>query len=137
MYSSLVNVYCKLGLLGDGRKVFDEMPERNSITWSSMISGYATSRMASEAVGFFRHLVCGREVDVNEFVSTSVLSAFVAPQFLNVRKQIHCFGIKNALLDVVSVGMRLLRCIPSVGVLVKLCGCLSFRVIRIRLLGLH
>ncbi|CAK9163734.1 unnamed protein product [Ilex paraguariensis] len=42
--------------------------------------------------------------DVNEFVVTSVLSAFTLPKFIDIGKQIHCLAVKNGLFSVVSVG---------------------------------
>ncbi|GKE50804.1 hypothetical protein Tco_1485960 [Tanacetum coccineum] len=36
----------------DARKVFDEMPERNSFTWATLISGYATGRVCGEPQSF-------------------------------------------------------------------------------------
>ncbi|GKF84664.1 pentatricopeptide repeat-containing protein, partial [Tanacetum coccineum] len=33
------------GEMWDARKVFDEMLERNSFTWATLISGYATGRV--------------------------------------------------------------------------------------------
>ena len=37
--TKLVSVLAKCGCLGDARKVFDGMPERNLFTWSVMIGG--------------------------------------------------------------------------------------------------
>ncbi|KAL0395570.1 UNVERIFIED_CONTAM: Pentatricopeptide repeat-containing protein [Sesamum calycinum] len=104
VYSSMLNVYCKLGFLDDGRKVFDEMPDRNSITWSTMISGYASQRLGNEAFGIFRGMMSGGEEEVNEFGVTSVLSAFTSPEFVDKGKQVHCLAIKNGLSEIVSVG---------------------------------
>ncbi|KAK4710409.1 hypothetical protein R3W88_004922 [Solanum pinnatisectum] len=102
--SSLLNVYGKAGhYLGDARKVFDEMPERNSVSWTTMISGYALQRMVKEAVGVFSVMLWERGEDVNEFVFTSVLSAIALPEFVYVGKQIHCLSLKNGFLWAVSV----------------------------------
>ncbi|KAK9286171.1 hypothetical protein L1049_014554 [Liquidambar formosana] len=54
--SSLLNMYCKVGLIYEARKVFDRMPERNSVSWATMISGYATQRLAGEALGIFESM---------------------------------------------------------------------------------
>ncbi|XP_015064375.1 pentatricopeptide repeat-containing protein At2g33680-like [Solanum pennellii] len=102
--SSLLNVYCKAGHhLGDARKMFDEMPERNSVSCTTMISGYALQRMVKEAVGVFSVMLLERGDDVNEFVFTSVLSAIALPEFVYVGKQIHCLSLKNGFLSAVSV----------------------------------
>ncbi|OVA16093.1 Pentatricopeptide repeat [Macleaya cordata] len=101
--SSLLDMYCKSGLLSDARQVFDKMPQRNSVSWASMISGYASERNAVEALELFKLMRLEEEEGVNEFVCTSVLSALVLPEFVENGKQIHCLGVKNGLLSFVSV----------------------------------
>ncbi|XP_073314027.1 pentatricopeptide repeat-containing protein At2g33680 [Primulina huaijiensis] len=103
VYTSMLNAYCKMGFLVDGRKVFDEMLNRNSVTWSTMISGYASQGLVNEAIGVFRVLVAGGNEGVNEFVLTGALSAFKSHEFLETGKQIHCLAVKNGLLEIVSV----------------------------------
>ncbi|KAE8663533.1 Pentatricopeptide repeat-containing protein [Hibiscus syriacus] len=39
--SSLVDGYVKCGMIGDARKVFDEIKVRDVLVWTSLISGYA------------------------------------------------------------------------------------------------
>ncbi|XP_051114911.1 pentatricopeptide repeat-containing protein At2g33680 [Andrographis paniculata] len=104
VYSSLLNVYCKLGLMNDGRKVFDEMPERNSITWSTMISGYASQRLVKEALILFKNMLSSEQQEANEFIFTSVLSSFTAPDYADNGRQVHCLAIKNGLSNIASVG---------------------------------
>ncbi|KAK2979787.1 hypothetical protein RJ640_012971 [Escallonia rubra] len=103
--SSLMNMYCKSGFVSDARKVFDRMPERNSFAWATMISGYAMQRLAGEAIALFKLILWEEEGEgeLNEFVFTSVLSAFKLPEFVNIGKQIHCRVVKSGLLSVVSV----------------------------------
>ncbi|XP_076925689.1 pentatricopeptide repeat-containing protein At2g33680-like [Bidens hawaiensis] len=102
--SSLLNMYCKAGLVEDARKVFNEMPERNSISWATMISGYSMLRICGEALELFKDLVAWEEEHVNEFVVTSILSAFTLPEFIHIGSQLHCLGLKHGLLSHVSVG---------------------------------
>ncbi|KAH6761052.1 Tetratricopeptide repeat superfamily protein [Perilla frutescens var. frutescens] len=104
VYSSMLNVYCKLGYLSEGHKVFDEMTEKNSITWSTLISGYSSQRLGNEAFGVFRVMVSGGAAEVNEFVLTSVLSAFTSPDSVYKGKQVHCLAVKNGCSQIVSVG---------------------------------
>ncbi|ONI20969.1 hypothetical protein PRUPE_2G043400 [Prunus persica] len=72
--SSLLNVYCKAGLVLDARKCLIELLETNSV-----------------------------KEEVNEFVLTSVLSALALPQFVGTGKQIHCLAVKIGLISFVSV----------------------------------
>ncbi|XP_027104555.2 pentatricopeptide repeat-containing protein At2g33680 [Coffea arabica] len=102
--SSLLNMYCKLGIVEEARKLFDEMPKRNSVSWATMISGYATQRLAKEACEVFKLLFSGGQTeDLNEFAFTSVLSAFTLPEFIDIGKQIHGLSVKLDLFSIVSV----------------------------------
>ncbi|ONK74916.1 uncharacterized protein A4U43_C03F11430 [Asparagus officinalis] len=37
--TSLINAYAECGSIDDARRVFDRMPERNTVTWNSVMSG--------------------------------------------------------------------------------------------------
>ncbi|KAK5829646.1 hypothetical protein PVK06_013439 [Gossypium arboreum] len=50
---SLITMYARCSELGSARKVFDEITERDLVSWNSMISGYSKMGQASEAVGLF------------------------------------------------------------------------------------
>uniref|UniRef100_A0A7N0TK44 Uncharacterized protein n=1 Tax=Kalanchoe fedtschenkoi TaxID=63787 RepID=A0A7N0TK44_KALFE len=54
--SSLIDMYGKCGELDDARKVFDRMPERNVVTWTSIIAGYAQSHLHKNAIQLFREM---------------------------------------------------------------------------------
>ncbi|KAF8377979.1 hypothetical protein HHK36_031368 [Tetracentron sinense] len=112
--SSLLNMYCKSGLLSDALQVFDRMPHRNSVSWAAMISGYALQRLAPEALDLFK-LMHRVEDSENEFVFTSVLSALALPEFIGNGKQIHCLAVKNGLLSFVSVGNSLVTMYAKCG----------------------
>ncbi|XP_044509926.1 pentatricopeptide repeat-containing protein At2g33680-like [Mangifera indica] len=112
--SSLINMYCKAGLVVEARKMFDKMPERNSISWATMVSGYALQRMAIEALGLFK-LMRREDESENEFVFTSVLSGLAAPDFVDSGKQIHCLAFKNGLSEIVSVSNALVTMYAKCG----------------------
>lgn len=73
--NTMVHMYCSCGGgIEFGRKVFDEMPKCDSVSWSAMIGGYAKLGMSSEAVGLFRKMqIAGVRPD--EVTMVSVLSA--------------------------------------------------------------
>ena len=108
--TSLVNMYCKLGMLVDARKVFDRMRHRNSVSWAAMLSGYASRKSGEEAFALFKMMLDEDECPQNEFVLTSILSSMAHPEFYSslMGRQIHCLGIKNGLLSFVSVRNSLL-----------------------------
>ncbi|PRQ37219.1 putative tetratricopeptide-like helical domain-containing protein [Rosa chinensis] len=71
---SLITMYSMCGELGYARKVFDEIPQRDSVSWNSMISGYTKMGRAGDAVGLFGEM---REAgfEPNEMTLVSVLGA--------------------------------------------------------------
>ncbi|RVX15825.1 Pentatricopeptide repeat-containing protein [Vitis vinifera] len=77
-------------------------------------SGYASQKLAAEALGLFR-LMRREEEGENEFVFTSVLSALTLPELVNNGKQIHCIAVKNGLLSIVSVGNALVTMYAKCG----------------------
>lgn len=111
--SSLLNMYCKAGSLSDAQKVFDRMPVRNSVSWATLMSGYATRRMARETLQLFE--LMRLEEDVNEFVLTSVLSALTDTGFVDCGRQIHGLAVKDGLLSIVSVANALVTMYAKCG----------------------
>lgn len=53
----LIVFYIKCGLLGDARWVFDEMPQRNVVSWTALISGYSQTGDISEAIHLFLQML--------------------------------------------------------------------------------
>ncbi|KAM7520153.1 hypothetical protein LguiB_019115 [Lonicera macranthoides] len=51
--NTMIDMYVKCGLLGCGRRVFDEMPERDVISWTSLIVAYTRSGDMDAADGLF------------------------------------------------------------------------------------
>jgi pentatricopeptide repeat protein len=49
----LIVLYTKCDSLGDARYVFDEMHERNVVSWTAMISAYSQRGYASHALNLF------------------------------------------------------------------------------------
>nr|KYP40545.1 Pentatricopeptide repeat-containing protein At2g33680 family [Cajanus cajan] len=112
--SSLLNMYCKTGLVSEARHLFDEMPERNAVSWATMISGYASRELANEALELFE-LMRREEEGENEFVLTSVLSALTSHVFVDTGRQVHSLAMKNGLVCIVSVGNALVTMYAKCG----------------------
>ncbi|KAI3728532.1 hypothetical protein L6452_17169 [Arctium lappa] len=51
--TALVNMYVVCGCLHECRKVFDEMPERNLVTWNVLVTGLAKQGEIALARSFF------------------------------------------------------------------------------------
>ncbi|KAL6582357.1 hypothetical protein OROMI_006371 [Orobanche minor] len=54
--TSLISMYCKCGVLEDGRKLFVQMPHKDIVTWNAMISGYAQHGLSQNALDLFNEM---------------------------------------------------------------------------------
>ncbi|KAL0356414.1 UNVERIFIED_CONTAM: Pentatricopeptide repeat-containing protein [Sesamum radiatum] len=50
--SAMVHAYAKAGRMDRAREIFDEMPERNAFSWTSLISGYFKLGRVGDALSF-------------------------------------------------------------------------------------
>ncbi|KAH7682899.1 TPR-like protein [Dioscorea alata] len=72
--AALVDMYSKCGYIDSARQVFDKMPQRDLVSWTCMISGYAHNGCNFEVLEFF-HLMRSSGVRPNR---VSLLSTLLA-----------------------------------------------------------
>ncbi|KAG6428033.1 hypothetical protein SASPL_112281 [Salvia splendens] len=72
--NSLVYCYGECGDTDSARKVLDEMPDRNVVSWTSLICSYARRDRHREAISLFFEMV-GEGIEPNELTVVSVVSA--------------------------------------------------------------
>ncbi|CAN8244084.1 unnamed protein product [Cochlearia groenlandica] len=61
--TNLLHMFCVCSCLKDARKLFDEMSERNLVTWNVMLNGYAKAGLIEQAKKLFD------EIDEKDIVS--------------------------------------------------------------------
>ncbi|KAF8110202.1 hypothetical protein N665_0086s0041 [Sinapis alba] len=71
---SLITMYAKCGNVVYARKVFDEITEKDMVSWNSMIAGYSLAGKGEDAVGLFRKME-EEGVEPDERTLVSVLGA--------------------------------------------------------------
>lgn len=86
--NNLINFYAKLQFFLDARKLVDESPEPDLVSWSALISGYAQNGRGEEAALAFQkmHLL---GLKCNEFTFPSVLKACTSKKDLFLGLQVH------------------------------------------------
>ncbi|KAL6143485.1 hypothetical protein ACLB2K_054180 [Fragaria x ananassa] len=72
--TSLVDFYSKWGRIEDARHVFDQIPNKNVISWNALIAGYGNHGRGDEAVEMFEKMLEERMVP-NHVTFLAVLSA--------------------------------------------------------------
>lgn len=55
--SALVDMYAKCGFIYEAKTLFDTMPERNRVTWNSMIFGFTNHGYCTEAINLFNQMI--------------------------------------------------------------------------------
>ncbi|KAF8408568.1 hypothetical protein HHK36_004631 [Tetracentron sinense] len=77
--SALVDMYAKCGCLSLSRRVFNEMPKRNAITWNVLIMAYGMHGQGEEALKLFKSMAAegarGGEVNPNEVTFIAIFAA--------------------------------------------------------------
>ncbi|KAH9317117.1 hypothetical protein KI387_018886, partial [Taxus chinensis] len=92
--SILVDVYVKSGGLFHARQVFDEMPEKDVVTWTSMITGYAQNENGDEALEVFYDM-CQSGARPNNFTFASALTACAGQGAMEEGQAVHASCIKT------------------------------------------
>ncbi|RWR74190.1 putative pentatricopeptide repeat-containing protein [Cinnamomum micranthum f. kanehirae] len=95
--SALADMYAKYADLDAAKRVFDEMPERNLVSWNAMIVGFMHNKLYEEAVGMFRRLLVEGEMRPDQVSFSSALSACANLGSLNFGKQVHVLVVKLGL----------------------------------------
>ncbi|GAB2278386.1 Pentatricopeptide repeat-containing protein At3g26782, mitochondrial [Dionaea muscipula] len=101
--SALVDMYSKCGELGHARKLFDESPLRNVVSWTSMITGYVWNDNAHEALLLFKELLIeesedkGEEACLDAVALVSILCACSRISGKCITKGVHGLSMKKGL----------------------------------------
>ncbi|KAJ9702462.1 hypothetical protein PVL29_004279 [Vitis rotundifolia] len=80
--NALIEMYAKRGSIDEGRRLFDQMNERDVISWSTMIVGLANHGRAREAIELFQEMQKAK-VEPNIITFVGVLSACAHAGLLN------------------------------------------------------
>eukprot|EP01018_Ginkgo_biloba_P023512 Gb_17382 [translate_table: standard] len=93
VWNALVDMYAKCGRIDIARCVFDKMPQRTVVSWTTMIAGCAQNGHSKEALKLFQEMrLTGMEPNVVTLVS--ILPACADLAALKQGKEIHNYLIK-------------------------------------------
>ena len=91
--NTLVVMYAKCDEFLDSKRLFDEIPERNVVSWNALFSCYVQIDFCGEAVGLFYEMVLSG-IKPNEFSLSSMVNACTGLRDSSRGKIIHGYLIK-------------------------------------------
>ncbi|KAI3917722.1 hypothetical protein MKW98_021484 [Papaver atlanticum] len=106
------------GHINDARRLFDKLPQRDEISWTTMISGYVRASNVSEALMLFSRMWVDSNVQIDSFVLAIVLKACGCNSELNYGRLVHGYSVKTGFVNCVFVGSALLDMYAK-------CGCIA------------
>ncbi|KAL5704806.1 Pentatricopeptide repeat-containing protein [Ranunculus cassubicifolius] len=106
MLNTILNMYAKCGSLEDAQRTFDNMPKRDMVSWTALITGYSQNDKAEEALALFPQMV-KLGLEPNQFTLSSLLKASGAASSDKIGRQLHGFCVKHNFERNVYVGSSL------------------------------
>ncbi|XP_057966296.1 pentatricopeptide repeat-containing protein At4g33990 [Malania oleifera] len=106
--NAVVDMYAKLGEVDSSRKVFEELPVKDVISWNTLITCYAQNGLSSEAIEIFQRMQECREIIPNQGTWVSIIPAYSHVGALRQGMRIHGHVVKNCLYLDVFVGTCLI-----------------------------
>eukprot|EP01018_Ginkgo_biloba_P018799 Gb_11545 [translate_table: standard] len=105
--NSLLAMYAKCGAIEIARQIFDKMPARDVVSWSTMISGSVQNGRANEALILFNEMQL-QGIKSDSVTITSLLPACAHLLALQQGKRIHGYILRNGFESDVIVGTALI-----------------------------
>lgn len=93
--NSVMDMYGLFGYVESLNKVFDEMPNRDSVAWNILISGFVRCGRFQDAVVVYKKMREENAVKPDEATVVSTLSACTALKSLEIGREIHGYVVEE------------------------------------------
>ncbi|OAY31972.1 pentatricopeptide repeat-containing protein At3g14330 [Manihot esculenta] len=93
--NAILRLYAECGCLSEVVKMFDEMPQRNVVSWNSLIAGFAKQDQLFEALDVFRKMQ-SEGVGFSWVTITTLLPICARLATLHIGKELHAQIVKSA-----------------------------------------
>lgn len=124
--NAVMDMYMKCDSLSNARKIFDELHEKDIISWTTMIGGLAQCQRAGESLDLFCEMQKNSGFEPDRIILTSALSACASLGLLDYGIWIHEYIDHNHIKWDVHIGTALIDMYAK-------CGCveLAQRIFRV------
>jgi pentatricopeptide repeat protein len=95
--STVVDMYCKCGVITEAQKLHDRIGGQELVSWNSIISGFSLTKQSEEAQKFFSEML-DMGVKPDHFTYATVLDTCANLATIELGKQIHGQIIKQEML---------------------------------------
>lgn len=112
--TSLLHFYGAYRLVDSARKLFEEMPDKNVVSWTSLMAGYSDIGEPMEVMSIYKRMRC-EDIDCNENTLATVISACGLLEDGLLGHQIMAHVLKFGLETNVSVGNSLVNMFGCLG----------------------
>ncbi|XP_022157247.1 putative pentatricopeptide repeat-containing protein At3g47840 [Momordica charantia] len=111
----------RTGHLKDARELFDQMPEKDEVSWTNVISGYVNASDIYEALLLFSKIRLQPELRIDPFVLSLGLKACGLDMNYYYGTKLHGYSVKTGLVNSVFVGSALLDMYMKIGEIGRSC----------------
>ncbi|XP_027151201.1 pentatricopeptide repeat-containing protein At5g50390, chloroplastic-like [Coffea eugenioides] len=99
---ALIDMYSKCGNIANARCIFDEMPEKTTVGWNSIMAGYALHGYSEEVMNMYYEMQ-GSGVKMDHFTFSIIIRACTRLASLEHAKQAHAGLVRHGFgLDIVA-----------------------------------
>ncbi|CAN1131605.1 Putative pentatricopeptide repeat-containing protein At3g47840 [Linum perenne] len=113
--NSQLKLLVKTDCLTDARKMFDDMPCKDEISWTTLISGYVSAMNSAEALTLFSRMRVEPLLQMDPFIISIALKACGRSSSVRFGELLHGYSIKTDFVSSVFVGSALLDMYAKVG----------------------
>ncbi|KAF6154356.1 hypothetical protein GIB67_026812 [Kingdonia uniflora] len=93
-WNSMLAMYLRLGCVDEAQRIFDFMPERNGVSWTTMIAGCMHSGKSRQVLALY-HQMCRARVEVDEVTMVAILFPCANLGDLETGRWIHSYVDKT------------------------------------------
>ncbi|PKU86980.1 pentatricopeptide repeat-containing protein At3g57430, chloroplastic-like [Dendrobium catenatum] len=118
--NALLDAYAKCDQMGFAGKLFDKMPDKDIVSWTSLISGHCRNGSAVAALSVFFDLISDESAPApNEFTIASISNACVLLEDDRMGKAVHGYCLRRRFFECVFVSNSLIAMYSKLGFLVS------------------